>query len=75
MSHSLRQLAAPAAFLGLFLTCAGDTPGPTPPVGQVSVRLETVATGLNLPVLVTAAPGDTGRIFVVEKGGKVRIIE
>ena len=75
MSHSLRQFAAPAAFLGLFLTCAGDTPGPTLPAGGVSVRLETVATGLNFPVLVTAAPGDTGRIFVVEKGGKVRIIK
>ncbi len=75
MAYSKRRLVTPAVFLSLFLTCASDATGPTSPVGSVKVRLEEVATGLNFPVLVTAAPGDTGRLFVVEKGGTVRIIK
>lgn len=41
---------------------------------EVAVHLEEVAKGLNFPVLVTAAPGDSARLFVVEKRGTVRII-
>jgi glucose/arabinose dehydrogenase len=36
--------------------------------------LELVATGLSSPVFATAPPGDTERLFVVERGGLVRII-
>ncbi|HMU61698.1 MAG TPA: PQQ-dependent sugar dehydrogenase [Gemmatimonadales bacterium] len=75
MPRSLHPMTAATACLGLFLMCGGDAPTTTLPPGTASVRLEQVVTGLNMPVLVTAAPGDTGRIFVVEKGGKVRIIE
>jgi glucose/arabinose dehydrogenase len=75
MPRLFRSLTASTACLGLFLTCAGDTPTSTLPPGTAQVRLEQVASGLNMPVLVTAAPGDTSRIFVVEKRGTVRIIE
>ena len=75
MPRSLRSLSAATACLGLFLTCAGDGPTTTLPPGTARVRLEQVVTGLNMPVLVTAAPGDTGRLFVVEKRGTVRIIK
>jgi glucose/arabinose dehydrogenase len=63
------------AFLGLFVTCGGDPTGTAPPPGAVDVHLEQVATGLNFPVLVTAAPGDNRRLFIVEKGGTVRILK
>jgi len=33
----------------------------------------TVATGLSSPLLVTAPPADTKRIFIVEKAGRIRI--
>ncbi|MGD0997449.1 MAG: PQQ-dependent sugar dehydrogenase [Thermoleophilia bacterium] len=39
------------------------------------VKLKLVATGLSQPLGVTAPPGDTHRLFVVEKTGAVRIIE
>ncbi len=74
----MTRLAFPAlattALLGLTATCGNDGGGEPFPPGEVDVRLETVATGLAFPVLVTAAPGDTTRLFIVEKGGTVRIL-
>jgi hypothetical protein len=43
---------------------------PAPALG-----FDTVATGLSNPVLVTGAPGDTSRLFVVEQTGTIRIIK
>ncbi len=37
--------------------------------------LEPVASGLNRPLFVTSAPDGSGRLFVVEQGGTVRIIQ
>jgi len=74
MSRSLRTLTFAGAALGLGLTCAGESAPTVLPPSAVAVHLEEIASGLDFPVLVTAAPGDTSRLFVVEKGGKVRII-
>lgn len=41
---------------------------------QTGLRLERVASGLTIPVLVTAPPGDTQRAFVVERPGRVKIL-
>ena len=75
MPRLLRTVAAAPAFLGLVMTCGGDSAGTTLPPGAVSVRLEEVVTGLAYPVYLTAAPGDTSRLFVVEKGGTVRVLK
>ena len=75
MPRFARPLMTATAFLGLFLTCGGDSTGNSPPPGAVEVHLEEVVTGLSFPVLVTAQPGDTSRLFVVEKGGTVRILK
>jgi glucose/arabinose dehydrogenase len=40
-----------------------------------AVRTKRIATGLYLPTLVTHAPGDTSRLFVVEKRGTIKIID
>ena len=44
------------------------------PTRPLTFRLETVATGLDVPVQVTAAPGDPTRLFVVEKTGRIHVI-
>jgi glucose/arabinose dehydrogenase len=75
MPRLLRTFAAAPAFLGLVMTCGGDSAGTALPPGAVSVRLEEVASGLAYPVYLTAAPGDTSRLFVVEKGGTVRVLK
>ena len=40
-----------------------------------SVRLRVVARGLSQPLYVTAPPGDTSRLFIVEKTGRIRIVK
>ena len=42
------------------------------PFGGVTLR--TVATGLDQPVHLAAAPGDTTRLIVVEQNGRIRVI-
>ena len=75
MPRFARPIMTATTLLGLFLTCAGDPTGANPPPVAVDVHLEPVAAGLNFPVLVTSAPGDASRLFVVEKGGTVRVIK
>ncbi|MGQ0703639.1 MAG: PQQ-dependent sugar dehydrogenase [Gemmatimonadales bacterium] len=49
-------------------------PPPPPPPGAVELRLVEVASGLSFPLFLTSAPGDATRLFIVEKGGRIRII-
>jgi glucose/arabinose dehydrogenase len=39
-----------------------------------SIGLRQVASGLDFPLYLTAPPGDMSRLFVVEKGGRIRVI-
>jgi glucose/arabinose dehydrogenase len=49
---------------------------PNGPQREASGILATrVATGLGQPVFVGAPPGDTSRLFVVEKGGLIKILD
>jgi glucose/arabinose dehydrogenase len=48
---------------------------PPLPAGPVSVALLQVTSGLSTPLYVTAPPGDTARIFIVEKTGAIRIVK
>ncbi len=57
---------------------AGPDPAPRTPFVEpqaVSKALVTVATGLSSPVLVTHARDGSGRLFVVEQTGRIRIID
>ena len=54
--------------------CESDPPTGGGPMDGEGLRLETVATGLASPVLLTSPPGDP-RLFVVEQPGRIRIIE
>ncbi len=45
------------------------------PLGDISIRLTTVATGLAAPDYGISAPGDTNRLFVVEQNGLLRVIQ
>jgi len=40
-----------------------------------SLELQTVSTSLSFPVYLTSPPGDNGRLFIVERGGRIRIIK
>lgn len=64
------KLAAAAALL--FAGCGGDGSvfSAAPPIG-----FEPVVSGLERPLFIAQAPGDTGRLFILEQAGRVRIVK
>ncbi len=74
-------LPHPSAAIGLSLifwagaSACSSNPGTGPPTGTVPLALQEVASGLGFPLYLTTPPADTGRLFVVEKGGAIRIVE
>ena len=52
----------------------GPSSEPPPPDGPVPVALQAVATGLAMPLYLTAPTGDP-RLFIVEKGGAIRVVQ
>jgi hypothetical protein len=54
--------------------CSDQNPLPPLPTSD-SLRLQSITTSLSSPVFMTAAPGDGTRLFVVQKGGSIRIFD
>jgi len=76
MRRTLTPLLALGFLVALPVACGSDAGTPvSPPDGTVSVGLDEVASGLNFPVYLTAPSGDTRRLFIVEKGGAIRIVK
>jgi glucose/arabinose dehydrogenase len=50
-------------------------PPEVPRLERVRLRLEPVAGGLDRPVFVTHAGDGSGRLFIVEKGGTIRVVQ
>jgi glucose/arabinose dehydrogenase len=53
---------------------SSPTPEPPPPTGPDRLRLELVADGLSEPIGITAAHDGSGRLFVNERAGRIRVI-
>ena len=71
------------ALTAIVITACNDStsteqppPPPPPPAGSdsLTLSLDTVVTGLDLPLYLTAPAGDS-RLFVVEKTGTIRIVK
>ncbi|MCY1057177.1 PQQ-dependent sugar dehydrogenase [Nannocystis sp. SCPEA4] len=57
-------------------TTTGEPACPYTPVpGEPGFALEIIATGFDRPVLVRADPSSPERLFVVEQGGRIKILE
>ncbi|MFI5184700.1 MAG: hypothetical protein ACHQNV_09890, partial [Vicinamibacteria bacterium] len=52
-------------------TCAAGTPV----AGTPALTTTLVASGLASPLDLEAPPGDHARLFIVERGGRIRILE
>jgi len=69
--NSNASLVYPAVLGVLLLLCLGLAEATVPP----ELRLSSFATGLNNPLAISS-PGDgSGRMFVVERGGSIRIVD
>ena len=47
---------------------------PSIPTGNISIELQAVATGLSSPIDIVTANDGTGRLFIVEQAGRIRIL-
>jgi glucose/arabinose dehydrogenase len=65
-----------STFILLFAACDGNTLPPVvpQPIDSVTLRVQTVATGLSSPVHL-AAPANDSRLFIVEQPGRIRIVQ
>jgi glucose/arabinose dehydrogenase len=84
----LRSLAV-ASIVLVLLGCAGDkgdeaggssvstggSPSSTTPEQSGRLALEEVVSGLDSPLFVAAAPGEESRLYVVEREGRIRVVE
>jgi glucose/arabinose dehydrogenase len=75
LSQSRRVAGVPGILLATvaLLACDGSEPV-TPPVEDPTVSLELVVDGLEQPLYLTSPPGDSQRLFVVERGGTIDIV-
>ncbi len=69
MTKTLSRLATIATVAALGIGSVAFAGGAAP------VRTKRIANGLNYPTFVTHAPGDTSRLFVLEKRGVIKIID
>jgi glucose/arabinose dehydrogenase len=72
-SSALPALSA-VQLLRPLLGGAPSTQAPAVVLAVPAIVLSKVATGLSNPVFVTASPDTTGRLFIVEKTGRIRIL-
>ena len=69
----MREVKLLFLFLGL-LACLGSIQAQVAP-GDITIELDLVAEGLTSPVTATHAGDGSGRLFVVDQAGLVRIVD
>jgi glucose/arabinose dehydrogenase len=77
MFPRLLVLCISVPFVVLGISCGGGSTGnsPPPPPGSQTLALSTVVTGLSSPVDLQTPDDGSGRMFVVEQPGVIRIME
>ncbi|TKB78370.1 MAG: PQQ-dependent sugar dehydrogenase [Nitrospira sp.] len=75
MRQAIIALALCLCIAGLLTACGSDSDtGNAAPI-STGLKLQTVASNLSSPVLLTTPPGDQTRLFVVEQGGTIRVLD
>jgi glucose/arabinose dehydrogenase len=69
-----KRLGGIVAVAALLAGCGGGAEETTPPAPG-GYQFSRIASGLDSPVHVTAAPGDNRRLYVVEQQGRIRIVQ
>ncbi|CAN5476006.1 hypothetical protein BH18ACI3_BH18ACI3_09920 [soil metagenome] len=63
------------AFLGIFLSAFAIHGFGQPAFIPIGVRLQPFVTGLSSPIFVTNAKDGTKRVFIVERGGIIKVVQ
>ncbi|NIP25494.1 MAG: CHRD domain-containing protein [Phycisphaerae bacterium] len=73
-NHNSKTRGLGFLFMTILLLSASYSLGEIPK-GDIVIKLETVATGLTAPIYATNAGDGSGRLFIVEQSGQIRIVE
>ena len=75
MFHAWNESIARCWFAGLLCVVAPAAAVAGIPTSDLTIELEPIATGLTAPLGVTHAGDGSGRLFIVEQSGQIRIVE
>ncbi|MCS6304068.1 MAG: PQQ-dependent sugar dehydrogenase [Nitrospira sp.] len=62
-------------FFSLLAACGGEGETQSNSPASTTLKLQTIASTLNSPVFLAAPPGDTNRLFVLEQGGAIKVLD
>ena len=62
-------------FFSLLAACGGESDSQSNSPASTTLKLQTIVRNLNSPVFLTAPPGDTNRLFVLEQGGTIKVFD
>ena len=71
LTNTVLGIFSIAALLGLPAVAAAQTV----PRGDITIELEVVASGLTAPIYATHAGDGSGRLFIVEQSGQIKIVQ
>src|SRR3982751_3147532 len=57
----------------IFILAASVISQTTP--APYAARLQTFLTGMNRPILIRSSPDNTGRLFIVQQGGIIKVLQ
>lgn len=75
MTTLILRMTLCVCLTGLFAACGeeGDTQDTTP--SSTALKLQPISSNLSAPVFLTAPRGDVNRLFVVEQGGTIKVLD
>lgn len=75
MRQAIISIPLSLCFAGLLAACGSDSNTENAAPTSSSLTLHTVANNLSSPVFLTSPPGDQTRLFVVEQGGTIKVLD
>ncbi|TKB70092.1 MAG: PQQ-dependent sugar dehydrogenase [Nitrospira sp.] len=75
MRQAIISIPLSLCFVGLLAACGSDSNSGNAAPTSGSLKLHTVANNLSSPVFLTSPPEDQTRLFVVEQGGTIRVLD
>ncbi|NOU09095.1 MAG: hypothetical protein HOO98_03625 [Nitrospira sp.] len=75
MRQAIISIPLSLCFASLLAACGSDSNTENAAPTSSSLKLHTVANNLSSPVFLTSPPGDQTRLFVVEQGGTIKVLD
>jgi len=75
MRQGIVRITLCVGFVSLLAACGSDSDTQNTVPTPTSLKLQIVANNLSSPVFLTTPPGDQTRLFLVEQGGTIKVLD